>query len=206
VKFIRYEADDKPDVQVAEESGRSVLRVIVTEPTLGQRLMIDSDMLALGVATVPRTGNRELSRMLKVPLNEDGFFMEAHMKLRPVDFATDGIFMCGLAHGPKFIAESIAQAQAAASRATTILSKDEMMAGGQICTVDERKCTGCGVCREVCPFAAIEVDSKEEVALVNKALCKGCGLCASSCRSGALDVMGFSEEQTLSLIDACMAG
>jgi heterodisulfide reductase subunit A len=206
VKFIRYEADDKPDVQVAEESGQSVLRVIVTEPTLGQRLMIDADMLALGVATVPQTGNRELSRMLKVPLNEDGFFMEAHMKLRPVDFATDGIFMCGLAHGPKFIDESIAQAQAAASRATTILSKDEMMAGGQVCTVEVLKCTGCGVCQEVCPFTAIAVDLKEGVAVINSALCKGCGLCSSSCRSGALDIMGFSEEQTMSLIDACMAG
>ena len=206
VKFIRYEADDKPEVRVAEENGKSVLRVIVTEPTLRQRLMIDADMLALGVATVPSAGNRELSRMLKVPLNDDGFFMEAHMKLRPVDFATDGIFMAGLAHGPKFIDESIAQAQAAASRATTILSKKEMMAGGQLCIVDERKCTGCGVCQEVCPFSAIEVTPKEEVALINKALCKGCGICVSSCRSGALDVMGFSEEQTMSLIDACMAG
>ncbi|MBW1706137.1 MAG: CoB--CoM heterodisulfide reductase iron-sulfur subunit A family protein, partial [Deltaproteobacteria bacterium] len=206
VKFIRYEEDDKPDVQAAEESGKSVLRVIVTEPTLGQRLMIEADMIALGVATVPRAGNRELSRMLKVPLNEDGFFMEAHMKLRPVDFATDGIFMAGLAHGPKFIDESIAQAQAAASRATTILSKDEMMAGGQVCTVDERKCTGCGVCEEICPFTAIEVNPKEEVALINKALCKGCGLCVSSCRSGALDVMGFSEEQTLCLIEAIAGG
>ena len=202
VKFIRYEADDKPDVHVAEESGRSVLRVIVTEPTLGQRLMIDADMLALSVAVVPPAGNRELSMLLKVPLNEDNFFMEAHMKLRPVDFATDGIFMCGLAHGPKFIDESIAQAQAAASRATTVLSKDKMMAGGPVCTVDVLKCTGCGVCQEVCPFNAIEVDAKENVSVVNEALCKGCGLCVSSCRSGALDVLGFSEEQTLSQVQA----
>ncbi len=128
------------------------------------------------------------------------------MKLRPVDFATDGIFMCGLAHGPKFIDESIAQAQAAASRATTILSKDEMMAGGQVCKVKELKCSGCGVCQEICPFTAITVDPEEMVAHVNEVLCKGCGLCVSSCRSGALDVMGFSEEQTMSLIDACMAG
>lgn len=130
------------------------------------------------------------------------------MKLRPVDFATDGIFMCGLAHGPKFIDESIAQAQAAASRATTILSKDKMMAGGPVCTVDVLKCTGCGVCQEVCPFNAIEVDAKENVSVVNEALCKGCGLCVSSCRSGALDVLGFSEEQTLSQVQAflCASG
>jgi len=137
-----------------------------------------------------------------VPLNEDGFFMEAHMKLRPVDFSTDGIFMCGLAHYPKFIDESIAQAQAAASRALTILAQDKLKAGGAICVVDKRKCTGCGVCQEVCPFNAIEVDVKEKVAVVNEALCKGCGVCASSCRSGALNIEGFSDEQTLSLIRA----
>ena len=206
VIFIRYDADDRPDVEVVEEDGKSVLRVLITEPVLGQRLMLDADMLALGVATVPPTGSRKLSQLLKVPLNEDGFFMEAHMKLRPVDFAIDGIFMAGLAHSPKFIDESVAQAKAAASRAMTILSKDEMMAGGTICAVNMQKCAGCGVCEEVCSFNAVKVDQKEKVAVINNALCKGCGLCASSCRSGALDIMGFSEEQTMSLINTCMAG
>ena len=206
VTFIRYDADDKPDVELVEENGRSVLRVLIKEPVLGERLMLDADMLALGTATVPSTGNRKLSQLLKVPLNEDGFFMEAHMKLRPVDFAVDGIFMAGLAHSPKFIDESVAQARAAASRAMTILSKDEMMAGGMICEVNGQKCTGCGVCQEICAFNAVEVDLQENLAVINKALCKGCGLCASSCRSGALDIMGFSEEQTMSLINTCMAG
>ena len=128
------------------------------------------------------------------------------MKLRPVDFATDGIFMAGLAHSPKFIDESVAQAKAAASRAMTILSRDEMMAGGMICAVNRQKCTGCGVCQEVCAFNAIELDLKEGVAVINNALCKGCGLCSSSCRSGALDIMGFSEEQTMCLIEAVAEG
>jgi len=202
VKFIRYDVDDKPDVEVIQENGQDILRVTVTEPTLGQRLMIDTDLLALGVAAVAALGNVELSQLLKVPLNEDDFFMEAHMKLRPVDFSTDGIFMCGLAHYPKFIDESIAQAQAAASRALTILAQDKLKAGGEICVVDKRKCTGCGVCQEVCPFNAIEVDAKEKVAVVNEALCMGCGVCASSCRCGALDIEGFSDQQTLSLIRA----
>ncbi|MEA2085760.1 MAG: FAD-dependent oxidoreductase [Chloroflexota bacterium] len=202
VKFIRYEADDKPEVQVVRENDRDVLRVTVTEPTLGQRLMIDADVLALGAATIPLESNGELSRLLKVPLNEDGFFMEAHMKLRPVDFSTDGIFMCGLAHSPKFIDESIAQAQAAASRALTILAQEEMKAGGAVCIVDKRKCTGCGVCQKVCPFNAIEIEAEEKVAVVTEALCKGCGICASSCRSGALDIAGVSDQQTLSLIQA----
>jgi len=202
VKFIRYDADDKPDVEVVQENGQDILRVSVTEPALGQRLLIDADLLALGVAAVAPPGIMEVSQLLKVPLNEDDFFMEAHMKLRPVDFSTDGIFMCGLAHYPKFIDESIAQAQAAASRALTILAQDKLKAGGEICVVDKRKCTGCGVCQEVCPFNAIEVDVKEKVAVVNEALCKGCGVCASSCRCGALDIEGFSDQQTLSLIRA----
>jgi heterodisulfide reductase subunit A len=202
VIFIRYDADDRPEVEVVEENGRSVLRVLIAEPVLGKRLMLDADMLALGVATVPPTGSRKLSQLLKVPLNEDGFFMEAHMKLRPVDFAVDGIFMAGLAHSPKFIDESVAQAKAAASRAMTILSKDEIMADGIISAVNGEKCTGCGVCEEICSFNAIDVDPEDKVAVINNALCKGCGLCSSSCRSGALDIMGFSEEQTMTLIEA----
>ena len=202
VKFIRYEAEDKPEVVLAEKNGESILRVTVTEPTLGQRLMIDTDMLGLAVASIPSTDNRKLSQLLKVPLNEDDFFMEAHMKLRPVDFATDGIFMCGLAHSPKPVSESIAQAQAAASRAITILSKEEMKAGGAVCFVRSHKCTGCALCQEACPFSAIEVDAKERAAVVNEALCKGCGICAASCRSGALDVGGISNQQILSLVKA----
>jgi heterodisulfide reductase subunit A len=202
VKFIRYEVDDKPDVVMAEENGKSVIRVTVKEPTLGKRLMIDADMLALGAASVPAADNMTLAQQLKVPLNEDGFFMEAHMKLRPVDFATDGIFMCGLSHAPKFIDESIAQAQAAASRAVTILAKKEMKASGAICMVNRKKCVGCGFCEEVCPYGAIEVDREERVAVVNEVICKGCGICASSCRSGALDVGGVSDQQTLALVQA----
>jgi len=202
VKFIRYEAEDKPEVVLAEENGESILRVTVTEPTLGQRLMIDTDVVSLAVASIPSTDNRKLSQLLKVPLNEDDFFMEAHMKLRPVDLATDGIFMCGLAHSPKFIGESIAQAQAAASRALTILSKEEIKAGGAVCVVHTKKCTGCALCQDACPFSAIQVDAKEGAAVVNEALCKGCGICAASCRSGALDVGGISNQQILSLVKA----
>jgi heterodisulfide reductase subunit A len=200
--FTRYDVDDKPDVQAVEEDGQSLLRVTVTEPILGQPLMINADAVCLAAALVPPVENKVLSQMLKVPLNEDGFFMEAHMKLRPVDFTTEGIFMCGTAHSPKFIDESIAQAQAAASRAMGILAQEELKAGGSVCAVNLLKCTGCGMCEEVCPFSAIAVDPEEKVAKVNQALCKGCGVCASSCRSGALDVYGVNDEQTLTLIRA----
>ena len=199
VIFIRYEREDGPDVATAQEEGRSVLRVTVTEPTLGGRLVVDADLVALAAAAVPAAGNRSLSQLLKVPLNEDGFFMEAHMKLRPVDFATDGIFMCGTAHSPKFIDESIAQAQAAASRALTILAQEELKAGGPVCRVTARRCSGCGLCGQVCPYQAIAL-GEEGIAVVNQALCKGCGVCVSSCRSGALDLGGVSDQQTWSVI------
>ncbi len=196
VMFIRYHETDKPRVQVTDAG----LRVVVTEPTLGQKLMLQADLLSLAAATIPPEGNHALSQALKLPLNPDGFFMEAHMKLRPVDFPTDGIFMCGLAHSPKSIGESIAQAHAAASRAMTVLSREEMWGEAAIARVDSRKCTACGVCESVCPFHAVAVDDETGTAVVNSALCKGCGLCSASCRSGALDVMGNNEEQVFSLL------
>jgi heterodisulfide reductase subunit A len=201
VIFIRYDVDDPPDIRAAEEDGRSLLRLTATEPMLGERIEIDADLVCLAVATVPRAGNRPLSRLLKVPLNEDGFFMEAHMKLRPVDFATDGIFMAGTAHNPKFIDESISQAQAAASRAMTILAREQLRAGGPVSRVTSAKCSACGLCQRVCPYQAIS-PGVDGIAIVNEALCKGCGVCVSSCRSGALDLGGVSDRQTWSIIQA----
>ena len=199
--FIRYQPEDPPDIRAIEENGRSFLRLTATEPMLGKRLEIDADLVCLAAASIPQTSNKPLSQMLKVPLNEDGFFMEAHMKLRPVDFATDGIFMCGTAHYPKFIDESIAQAEAAASRAMTILARDELTAGGPVSRIKTWKCSGCGVCWSVCPYQAIS-RGEDSISVVNEALCKGCGVCVSSCRSGALDLGGVSNEQTWSAIRA----
>jgi heterodisulfide reductase subunit A len=202
VIFIPYEVDDKPAVGAAGDDGRDVLRITVNDPMLGERLSIDADVLALATATVPSPGREELAQFFKVPLNEDGFFLEAHAKLRPVDFPTEGVFVCGLAHGPKLIDESLAQAKAAVSRAVTVLAKDRIEAGGNVSVVDRRVCTGCGVCQAVCPFKAIEVDPKENVAVVNEALCKGCGICASTCRSGALTIKGFDDAELMSMIRA----
>ncbi len=202
VLFIPYEVDDKPEVQAVGEDGKDILRVMVNDPILGERLSIDADVLALATATVPSPGREELAQFFKVPLNEDGFFLEAHAKLRPVDFATEGVFVCGLAHGPKLIDESLAQALAAASRAVTVLAKDRIEGGGTVSIVNRRLCTGCGVCQAVCPFKAVEVDPKDGVAVVNEALCKGCGICASTCRSGALTLRGFDDEEILSMIRA----
>jgi heterodisulfide reductase subunit A len=204
IKFIRYDVDDKPEVEVIQQDEQKILRVSVTDPTLGQRLMIDTELLALGVAAVPRVDNRALSQLLKVPLNEDGFFMEAHMKLRPVDFSTDGIFMCGLAHYPKFIDESIAQAEAAASRAATILSRDKIMSSAAVSDVDESECLGCGACQSVCQYGAIELQdtAQGKKASVVSVSCKGCGACNSRCPTGAISLKHFTDAEIFSQIDA----
>ena len=203
VLFIRYDETNKPKVVVQEDG----LYVQVKDPILGEELALRADLLALSVATLPYEDNYDLARMLKVPLNEDNFFLEAHVKLRPVDFATEGVFVCGLCHSPKSVEESIDQACAAVSRACTILSKDQIEAEGQIAFVDVDRCTACGMCESLCAYKAIEVTVVDErrgirAARVNEALCKGCGACAANCRCDAITVRGFSDEQILSMIEA----
>ena len=202
ILFIRYDVEDKPVVQPVREDGNEVLRVTLTDPILGEPVSIDADAVSLATAIVAPAGNDELGQFFKVPLNEDRFFLEAHVKLRPVDFATEGVFVCGLAHSPKLIEESITQAKAAASRAAAILSKSRIEAGGVVSLVDQRKCTGCSLCQQLCPFNAIDMDEKKNIAVINEALCKGCGVCASSCRSGAVTLKGFTDQQVASMIDA----
>ncbi|MCK4613913.1 MAG: FAD-dependent oxidoreductase [Thermoplasmata archaeon] len=198
VIFIRYEKDDKPQVKKGEEG----LEVIAMDHILGEELLINADLVVLSPAIVPRKENEELAKQLKVPLNEDGFFLEAHVKLRPVDFATDGIFLAGMAHSPKSISESISQAYAAASRACTIISMDEYVTEGITASVNEGLCSGCGLCVSACPYSAIEL--KDGTAKVNAALCKGCGLCSATCRPGAIQQRGFNDHQLLSMIKSSM--
>ena len=157
VKFIRYQPDDKPQVEAGEsDDGRPVLKVTVTDPVLGKKLALDADYLALAAAVVPSSTNHEIAKFFKVPLNPDGFFQEAHVKLRPVDFAADGVFLCGTAHYPKHISETISQAYGAAGRAVTVLSRDTVTASGAVCEVNENDCVSCGACISVCRYGAIE--------------------------------------------------
>ncbi|MFZ5649294.1 MAG: FAD-dependent oxidoreductase [Bacillota bacterium] len=197
VIFIRYAADSKPVVEA--EGGR--VKVTVADHVLGVPVEIDADLVGLAAAIVPAE-NSALSQFFKVPLNQEGFFLEAHLKLRPVDFGTDGVFMCGLAHGPKNLEENIAQAKAAVARACTVLAKESIDAEGKCAVVSKKKCAGCGVCESVCPAKAVAVDQAEKVAVVNEALCKGCGACSSSCRCGALNVKGCTNEQIMAMINA----
>jgi len=197
VRFIRYDDEHLPEV--SDVDGR--LRVRVRDPVLGDVIELRPDKLVLSAAIIPQPDNEVLAQMLKVPLTKDKFFLEAHMKLRPVEFATEGVFLCGLAHSPKFIDENISQAYGAVSKACTILSKDTLIAEAKISDVDEALCVGCGLCVEACPFNAIELlDGK---ANVNAALCKGCGLCAATCRSGAIQQKGYRDEQILRMIKSC---
>jgi heterodisulfide reductase subunit A len=204
VKFIRYDPDDKPRVEAVEEDGRRILRVTVTDQILGKKLAIDADLLGLAAAIVPSASSQAVSRLFKVALSPDGFFQEAHVKLRPVDFAADGVFLCGTAHYPKHITETISQAYGAAGRAVTILAKDSIKASAAICDVNERACESCGACISVCKYGAIEfVDTpKGKKARVNPVICKGDGLCNSVCPVGAISLKHFTDEEILCQIDA----
>jgi heterodisulfide reductase subunit A len=193
-------------VEAVKEDDKDVFRVSLKDPILGEPVFIDADIIGLATAIVPAPGREKLAQFFKVPLNEDGFFLEAHIKLRPVELPAEGVFVCGLAHSPKLIEESITQAQAAASRAVTILSKDKILADGVVGIVDQRKCTGCGVCQVVCPFNAIKIDEKKMLAVVNEALCKGCGVCTASCRSGSIDLNGFTNTEVLAQITQLAMG
>jgi len=197
VVFIRYDEDNKPKVKKGISEGKEALQVSVFEPTIREDIAIDANMVVLSTAVVPPKENEVLAKVLKVPINEDGFFLEAHVKLRPVDFATDGIFVCGMAHSPKSMEESISQAKAAVSRACTILTKDTIEAEGIIATVNPNRCTACELCIQVCAYNAIEIEETKmgRIAKVNSALCKGCGACAATCRCSAIDVKGFTDQQ-----------
>ncbi len=202
VLFIRYDDENKP--KVIRENGK--LKVLMREPVLKTWVPIEPDLLVLSAAIAPNPDNERIAKMLKVPLSKDGFFLEAHMKLRPVDFATDGIFLCGLAHSPKSVEESISQACAAAARAITILSKKALEVEGAIANVNEDLCGGCRICEAVCEYGAIEMKEKDGklTSHVLEALCKGCGTCGSSCPTGAITMLHFSDDQILAQVRATL--
>ena len=206
VKFIRYEPQDKPQVEAAIEEGRPILRVTVTDYILGKKLAIDADLLSLAAAVIPSAGNKEMSLLFKVSLGPDDWFKEAHVKLRPVEFGTDGVYLCGIAHYPKHIPEAINQAYGAAGRVLTLLSHDTVTASGSVCEVDEDQCVSCGACITVCTYGAIEFYDTPQgrKARVNPVLCKGDGLCNSVCPTAAISLKHFADEELLSQIDAAV--
>ncbi|MGO9017689.1 MAG: FAD-dependent oxidoreductase, partial [Syntrophobacteraceae bacterium] len=203
VIFIRYDLENKP---VVTETPDGKLEVSVVDHVLRRPIVLRPDFITLATA-IHTTGAEELGSLFKVPLSQDKFFLEVHMKLRPVDFATDGIYVCGLAHYPKPIDESIAQAQAAAARAATVLSRNRIEVEGVVSNVDESLCRGCGKCVAVCPFGAPQLTERSEgveFSTIQEALCKGCGACAVACPTGAASIRHFNDEEVLTMIDAAL--
>ena len=200
VLFFRYDPDEKPEVTA---NGKGV-GVKFKDPILGRQLTVNADLLCLATAIVAHE-DLSLSRLFKVPIDSDGWLLEAHQKLKPVEFATEGVFLCGMAHYPKPIEESIVQAQGAAAKALTVLARENIQVGGIVARIESELCSGCLGCINVCPYAAITFNAEKHAAEVNPALCKGCGACAAACPSEAPILLGFSNRQIYAQIKSAMA-
>jgi len=207
--FLRYDLENLPEVK-KKSQGKYGIKVFDTN--LQDEIAYDTDMIVLATPMVPADNLKELAKMLKVPLDRTGFFLEAHVKLRPLDFATDGVFLCGCAQWPKNIQDSISQANGAAGRASRFLSAKEITTSGLVAEVNPDKCIGCGKCEEICPYKAIElIDTTKEFedisivvtkSTINSALCKGCGTCAATCPVGAIMVKHYDFDQISAMIDS----
>jgi heterodisulfide reductase subunit A len=202
VQFIRFDAEKPPEV-IPKPRGKCTVRVY--DILINDTLELSADLVVLSTPLIQGEEAKELSKMLKVPLGVDGFFFEAHVKLRPVDFATDGIYVCGTAHSPKTISESIAQAYAAASRAGIPMALRQVKTEAITSMVNEELCIGCGTCIKLCPYNAIQKDERG-IARVNDVLCKGCGVCAASCPEKAITMKHFSDDQVLAEATAALGG
>jgi heterodisulfide reductase subunit A-like polyferredoxin len=201
VVFVKYEPEKKPEVAAG-----SKLELSFVEPELGVEMKLGVDLLVLSTGTSPAADRQEISDLAKIPINADGFFLEAHVKLRPVDFASEGIFLCGSVHSPKTTIENIQQGRAAAGRAATGISKKSMVVGGQISHVDVRKCVSCLTCMKVCPYGAPEVsvqNNKNRVE-IQAAKCMGCGSCAAECPAKAIELRHFMDGQVSAAIEALL--
>ncbi|HAW50221.1 TPA: heterodisulfide reductase, partial [bacterium] len=204
--FICYHEDKKPEVYSTEDG----LKVKVMDILLGRDLLIEPDLLVLSPAIIPNPGNKDFAQLFKVPLDQNGFFLEAHMKLRPVDFATEGIYMAGLCHSPKDISESISQASSAAGRAATILSKEEITLDAVISFVVDENCDGCAYCIDPCPYKAITLleymrdGAIKKTVEVDEAKCKGCGVCMATCPKMGIYVRHFRPEMLAAMVETAL--
>jgi heterodisulfide reductase subunit A-like polyferredoxin len=208
VLFVHYEDEHKPQIA---NSADGDLSVQAWDPILHRELEVRPNLLVLSMPVVPREDVAEVAAIFKVPVDADGFFLEAHVKLRPVDFSTGGVFMAGMAHYPKLMDETMVQAQAAAARAARILSKETLTAGGQVAVVDESRCTGCLTCVRICPFGVpimkpslAGVGDIMGAAYIESAVCQGCGSCVAECPARAIQLMGYTDAQMKAKVSALM--
>jgi heterodisulfide reductase subunit A len=201
VVFLEYSEKNKPTVQA--QNGQ--LKVAVAVQPQGRTITLDPGWLVLSAGIEPEPGNTALAQLLKVPLNADGFFLEAHVKLRPVDFAAEGIFLAGLAHSPRAVEETIAQANAAAVRAVALLSHPQLESTPIVATVNPKLCSACGLCVEICPYGARVLEPGMTHAEVIEVLCQGCGACVAACPNKASQQKGFALEQILGMLDVAVS-
>jgi heterodisulfide reductase subunit A-like polyferredoxin len=207
IRFVQYEFDAKPEVETID--GKLYIRF--NDPIIGKTLKLNPDYVILSNPIIPSDGTAELASCLKLSTGIDGFFLEAHVKLRPVDFAAEGVFMAGMAHYPKFLDEAIAQAQAAASRAASILAQKTIRTNAKVAVVDTEKCVGCLTCVRICPYNVPQMNVEymgvgeiQGAAYIEPAICHGCGSCASECPAKAIQLMHYTDAQTISKIDALL--
>jgi heterodisulfide reductase subunit A len=203
VIFMRYDDEHMPTIR----SVGPQLELVAWDPSLRREVALYPNLVSLSMAVLPSEGTERLARILDVPLSREGFFMEAHLKMRPMDFVGEGIFVCGMAHYPKFIEECIANAQATAGRALTVLTKDKFYIGGVVARVDQSKCVGCLTCVRACPFGIpkvrytdIGVGGIRGAAYIEPALCQGCGTCTAECPAKAIQLVAYKDEQVLAQV------
>ncbi|MDW8162041.1 MAG: FAD-dependent oxidoreductase [Anaerolineales bacterium] len=207
VLFVRYTAAQPP--QVLYRNGSSRLVVEAKDPALGRTMHLSFDALVLSMPVVPSETAAEVAKLFKVPLSSEGFFQEAHVKLRPVDVSTEGIYIAGMAHYPKLADESIVQAQAAAAHAGRVLSRESILAGGKVAVVDPTQCAACLTCVRICPFNVPQVKPDlqgvggiQGAAYIEAAICQGCGTCVAECPARAIQLMNFTDQQILAKVSA----
>jgi heterodisulfide reductase subunit A-like polyferredoxin len=205
VVFVHYDDTHKPDVITQGE--KPVVKA--WDSVLQQELVLEPDLLVLSMPVVPREETKALAAQFKTPLDSDGFLLEAHVKLRPVDFSTDGVFMAGMAHYPKMLDETLIQAQAAASRSARILSQKTLKAGGQVAVVDPALCTGCLTCVRICSFNVPKIQADLTgigsilgAAYIEPSTCQGCGSCVAECPAYAIQLMHYTDQQMIAKVNA----
>lgn len=199
VRFIRYNVDKPPKVQGSKKAEK----VVVHHELFGKKVELPCDLVILTTPLIPNRDNEEISKMLKIPLSEEGFFLEAHLKLRPVEFATDGIYLCGTARWPSDVRETISQSYAAASKAVIPMKRGTISSEAITSFIDESRCSGCGNCIATCPYTAIEHIEKDGryISKVNTVQCKGCGNCVAACPNGAIQQRCFTDLQIFSMVE-----
>ena len=199
VIFVRYDDEHKPKVVQGERR----LQVAAWDSAMGEEISIPADLVVVNTAIIPEEGNSELAQTLKVPVTKEGFFLEAHVKLRPVDFSSEGLFVAGLAHYPKFAEETIAQALSASARAATILSQPNLEVGAVVAEVNGAKCAGCLTCVRACPYAVPQI-TRMQVAEIEPAQCHGCGICVAECPAKAIQLTHYDDRQIIAKSDALL--